>query len=72
MSLLHLHQVKVQIRTLHIMTYQVMRMSQYQQNKTKQLMQIFTLPNMLNDNIENQMNAPTQEMVNDDGELIYE
>ena len=26
---------------------------------------------MVNDNIENQMNAPTQEMVNDDGELIY-
>ena len=26
---------------------------------------------MLNDNIENQMNALTQEMVNDDGELIY-
>ena len=26
---------------------------------------------MLNDNIENQMKAPTQEMVNDDGELIY-
>ena len=26
---------------------------------------------MLNDNIENQMNAPTQEIVNDDGELIY-
>ena len=26
----------------------------------------------LNDNIENQMNAPTQEMVNDDGELICE
>ena len=26
---------------------------------------------MLNDNIENQMNAQTQEMVNDDGELIY-
>ena len=26
---------------------------------------------ILNDNIENQMNAPTQEMVNDDGELIY-
>ena len=26
---------------------------------------------MLNDDIENQMNAPTQEMVNDDGELIY-
>ena len=24
-----------------------------------------------NDNIENQMNTPTQEMVNDDGELIY-
>ena len=27
--------------------------------------------NKLNDNIENQMNAPTQEMVNDDGEFIY-
>ena len=26
---------------------------------------------MLNNNIENQMNAPTQEIVNDDGELIY-
>ena len=26
---------------------------------------------MLNDNIENQMNTRTQEMVNDDGELIY-
>ena len=26
---------------------------------------------MSNDNIENQMNAPTQDMVNDDGELIY-
>ena len=26
---------------------------------------------MLNDNIENQMNVPTQEMVNDDGELVY-
>ena len=26
---------------------------------------------MLNDDIENQMNAPTQEMVNDDGKLIY-
>ena len=26
---------------------------------------------MLNDNVENQMNAPTQKMVNDDGELIY-
>ena len=26
---------------------------------------------MLNDDIEDQMNAPTQEMVNDDGELIY-
>ena len=26
---------------------------------------------MVNDNIENQVNAPMQEMVNDDGELIY-
>ena len=26
---------------------------------------------MLTDDIENQMNASTQEMVNDDGELIY-
>ena len=26
---------------------------------------------MLNDNIEKEMNTPTQEMVNDDGELIY-
>ena len=26
---------------------------------------------MLNDDIENQMNVPMQEMVNDDGELIY-
>ena len=26
---------------------------------------------MLNDNIENQMNAPTQGTANDDGELIY-
>ena len=26
---------------------------------------------MLNDDIENQMNAPMQEIVNDDGELLY-
>ena len=26
---------------------------------------------MVNDNIENQINAPTQEMVNDGGKLIY-
>ena len=26
---------------------------------------------MINDTIENQKNKPTQEMINDDGELIY-
>ena len=47
MALLHLHQVKEQISTLHIKTYQVMRMHLYQQNKTNQLMQILTLSNQI-------------------------
>ena len=43
MALLHLHQVKVKIHTLHKTTYQVMRISKYQQKKTNQLIQILTL-----------------------------
>ena len=81
MALSQKHQVKIQNRILHIMTYQVMRMSQYQQStvqnqSTNANHNIAKCNNevnndecdMLNDNIENQMNAPTREMVNDDGE----
>ena len=79
MAISQTHQVKIHNRTLHIMTYQVLRMSHYKQYKTNQQMPITILPNkvnndkcdMLNDNIENQINPPTQEMINDNGELIY-
>ena len=45
-----------------------MRISKHERNKTESHS---NQRDMLDDNIQNQMNAPTQEMVNDDSELIY-
>ena len=64
MALLHLHQVKVQICTF----------STEQNQSTNANLYIGESDNnqhdMINDDIENQMNVPMQEMVNDDDELI--
>ena len=73
MALLHLYQVKVQIRSFGNY-YKWVSIEQNQSTYANH--NIGKLDNnqgdMLNDNIENKMSAPTQEVVNDVGELIYE
>ena len=77
MALSKILHMRLQNRTLHIMTYQVMRTSHYQQYQTNQQMKIVNFDkyhnevngdecDMSNADIENQMDAPTQEIVNDE------